>query len=55
MDLHTVGRDARRRRGQTAAVGAVAVAPLLLASGSGGGYQGKNGDGVHAPIGGAQW
>jgi len=55
MDLHTMGRGAQRRRGRTAAVGAVAVASLPLASRSGGGDQGKSGDGVQALSGGAQW
>jgi hypothetical protein len=55
MDLHTMGRGDQRRRGRTAAVGAGAVASLLLASCSGGGDQGKSGDGVQAPIGGARW
>jgi len=50
MDRHTMGRGAQRRRGRAAAVGAVAVTSLLLASCSGGGNQGENGDGVQAPT-----
>lgn len=55
MDLHRMGRSTRRRGARTAAVGAVAIASLRLASGSRGGDQGKSSDGVQAPVGGAQW